>query len=396
MWKTAVFALVLAQTTAQSCDPQPSTPSTTPSTTQPTGGSTATPPVSVADFQVLATTDAITAGDGVRFRVETIATNLQIPWSLNFAPDGRLFVTERAGRVRVLAPGGAFTTALTLDDVYAESEAGLLGLALDPEFASTRLVYLYYTARTSTGPVNRVVRYRESGGTLAEPAVLLDGIPGHPIHDGGRLRFGPDGFLYVTTGDAAATSRSQDLASLAGKILRIARDGSTPRTNPYSSPLFSLGHRNPQGLDWHPVTGALYADEHGETGNDEVNLIEAGANYGWPTIQGADTRPDMRTPLTFYSPSVAPSGSSFYRGTKIPGFTNDFFVATLRGTHLRRLKVNGSQVLSQEALLSGTFGRLRDVVSAPDGYLYFCTNNRDGRGTPAATDDRILRIVPAS
>ncbi|MGE0393160.1 MAG: PQQ-dependent sugar dehydrogenase [Vicinamibacterales bacterium] len=387
MWKTAVLALVLAQATAQSCDPQPSTPST--------GGSTSTP-APAADFQVLATTDTITAGDGVRFRVETIATNLQIPWSLNFAPDGRLFVTERPGRVRILAPGSAFTTALTLDDVYTESEAGLLGLALDPDFAATRLVYLYYTARTASGPVNRIVRYREAGGVLGEAAVLLDGIPGHPIHDGGRLRFGPDGYLYATTGDAAVTGRSQDLASLAGKILRIARDGSTPRDNPYSSPLFSLGHRNPQGLDWHPVTGALYADEHGETGNDEVNLIEAGANYGWPTIQGAATRPDMRTPLTFYSPSVAPSGSSFYRGTRLPGFTNDLFVAALRGTRLLRLKVSGAQVPSQEALLTGTFGRLRDVVSAPDGYLYFCTNNRDGRGSPVATDDRILRIVPAS
>lgn len=393
MWKTAVLALVLAQTTAQSCDPQPSRP---PATSPSTGGSTATTPAAATDFQVLATTEAFTAGDGVRFRVETIATNLQIPWSLSFAPDGRLFVTERQGRVRILAPGGAFTTALTLDDVYTESEAGLLGLALDPDFSTTRLVYLYYTARTSGGPVNRVVRYRESGGALAEAAVLLDGIPGHPIHDGGRLRFGPDGFLYVATGDAAVTARSQDLASLAGKILRIARDGSTPRANPYSSPLFSLGHRNPQGLDWHPVTGALYADEHGETGNDEVNLIEAGANYGWPTIQGANTRPDMRSPLTFYSPSVAPSGSSFYRGTRMPGFTNDFFVATLRGTRLLRLKVSGAQVLSQEALLSGTFGRLRDVVSAPDGYLYFCTNNRDGRGSPIATDDRVLRIVPVS
>jgi hypothetical protein len=162
-----------------------------------------------------------------------------------------------------------------MDDVYSEGEAGLLGLALDPQFAQTRFVYLYYSARAGGGAVNRVVRYREAGSRLAERAVLLDGIPAAQIHDGGRIRFGPDGLLYITAGDAANTSLAQDLGSLAGKILRINRDGTTPRENPFSSPVYSYGHRNPQGLDWHPATGQLWAVEHGNVGNDEVNAIDA-------------------------------------------------------------------------------------------------------------------------
>ena len=387
MWKIGVLALVLAQAAApRSCDTPATAPTTTVSPTAPTSRT----------FSALATTATITSADGVAFRVETIATGLQVPWSLNFAPDGRLFVTERPGRVRILEPGAEAVTAATFDDVFAEGEAGVLGMALDPGFATTRLVYVYYTARTSAGPINRVVRFREVAGTLGERVVLLDGIPGQQIHDGGRLRFGPDGRLYISTGDAADTRLPQDLASLAGKILRINPDGTTPRDNPFSSPVLSLGHRNPQGFDWHPSTGALWSSEHGATGNDEINLVEPGANYGWPVIQGAQTRPDMRSPLAFFSPSIAPSGASFYTGTQVRGFTNDFFIATLGGSHLLRVRTSGSQIATQERLLAGMFGRLRDVVTGPDGYLYFCTNNRDGRGRPVATDDRILRIVPAS
>jgi glucose/arabinose dehydrogenase len=341
-----------------------------------------------------------TTEDGVRFRVEVVASGLQVPWSLAFAPDGRLFVTERAGRVRILnLTAGGSELALMLDDVFAQGEAGALGLALDPDFASNRLVYVYYTARAAGGgAVNRVVRYREAGGRLAEAAVLLDGIPASTIHDGGRLRFGPDGFLYITTGDAASTSLAQDSASLAGKILRLARDGTVPRDNPFSSPLFSYGHRNPQGLDWHPVSGTLWASEHGSTGNDEINAIESGANYGWPTIEAAQTMAGMRVPVVFFSPAIAPSGASFYRGSRFPAFVNNLFVATLRGTHLLRLRVDAgsARVLSQERLLADRYGRIRDVVTGPDGLIYFCTNNRDGRGSPATADDRIARLVPAS
>src|SRR5678816_1485016 len=368
---------------ARACDskPQEPTPAVTPS------------PPSRSDGPVF------TTQDGVRFRVEVVVASLEIPWSFVFAPDGRLFVTERPGRVQIIdITRQTSQVALTLDDVFAEGEAGLLGLALDPSFASNGLVYLYYTARTSAGrPVNRVVRYRESGNRFGERIVLLDNIPANVIHDGGRLRFGPDGLLYVTAGDAATEQLAQDIASLAGKILRLNADGTTPRGNPFSSPVFSYGHRNPQGIDWSPTTGALWESEHGATGNDEINVIDAGVNYGWPLIEGNQTMPMMREPITFYNPAVAPSGAAFYRGQRFTQFANNLFVGTLRGTHLLRLRLDAAtprRIVAQERLLEGQFGRVRDVVSGPDGYLYFCTNNRDGRGNPVSGDDRIARLAP--
>lgn len=338
--------------------------------------------------------------DGVRFSVQVVATNLEIPWSLAFAPDGRLFVTERPGRVRILQGGQLLAQpALTLTDISAQGEGGLLGLTLHPGFAQNHLVYLVYTARgDGGGPVNRLVRYREVGNQLAESAVILDRIPAAMIHDGSRVRFGPDGKLYMTMGDAADPSRAQDLASLNGKILRLNDDGSTPRDNPFSSPIYSSGHRNPQGIDWHPTTGDLWETEHGQTGNDEVNLVELGRNYGWPVIEGGETRPGMEPPVLSFSPSIAPSGASFYRGPLFPAFRNDLFFAALRGTHIHRVRLaadNPRRVLAEERLLEDRFGRIRDVVSGPDGALYFCTSNRDGRGSPVAEDDRIARIVPA-
>lgn len=354
------------------------------------GGPPAASPPAVPDPDVFAT------ADGVRFRVEAVAANLEVPWSMAFAPDGRLFVTERAGRVRILdLAAGASHLALTLDGVFSQGEAGLLGLALDPAFAQTRFVYLYYSAvRSGSSPVNRIVRYREVGNQLGEPAALFDGIPAAVIHDGGRLRFGPDGLLYATAGDANAAQLAQDPASYAGKILRITPAGSTPPDNPFGSPVYSWGHRNPQGLDWHPATGDLWASEHGATGNDEINVIERGGNYGWPAIQGSQTGPGLLPPVTFYSPAIAPSGASFYRGQRFPAFSGNLFVATLRGAHLLRLRLDGRQIVAQERLLDGRYGRIRDVVPGPDGFLYICTNNRDGRGSPAAADDRILRLVP--
>jgi glucose/arabinose dehydrogenase len=344
--------------------------------------------------------ETITAADGTRIAVEVIARNLQIPWSLAFAPDGRLFVTERPGRVRVYSNGQLLVEpALTLPDVGAVGEAGLLGLTLHPEFSTNRLVYLVYTARTAAGGlVNRLVRFREVDNRLGEAAVLLDDIPAGNIHDGSRVRFGPDGRLYMTMGDAAVPSMAQDLASLNGKVLRLLDDGRTPPDNPRTSPVFSYGHRNPQGIAWHPMSGDLWESEHGEVGNDEINRIEAGANHGWPLIQGTAGGPGMAAPVLVFSPSIAPSGASFYTGSAIAAFRNDLFVATLRGEHLLRVRfdpADARRVAGTERLLQGRFGRLRDVVTGPDGALYLCTSNRDGRATPAADDDRIIRLSAA-
>jgi aldose sugar dehydrogenase len=380
MWPPVLLLALIVATdtiTTKACGNQPRDPAPTPTPT-PTG-------------------EVFVTEDGVRFRVEVVATNLQIPWSLVFAPDGRLFVTERPGRVRILnLTAGTSELALTVEDVRAEGEGGLLGLALDPDFAQTRFVYLYHTANAGGRPVNRVVRYRELSNRLSERAVLLDNIPASAIHDGGRLRFGPDNLLYITAGDAADTSLAQDLASLAGKILRLNRDGTTPGGNPFASPVYSWGHRNPQGIDWHPVTGDLWASEHGSSGNDEINVIDRGVNYGWPRIEGSQTQAGMTAPITSFSPAIAPSGASFYRGQRFPLFVNNFFVATLRGTHILRVRMDGRRIVAQERLLNDRFGRIRDMVAGPDGLLYFCTSNNDGRGGVDAGDDRIARLVPAS
>jgi glucose/arabinose dehydrogenase len=373
MWAPAavgVLALVLAtqvETRACGTDPPPSpSPSPAPSPSP--------------------SPDTITTQDGIRFRVETVATDLQVPWSMAFAPDGRLFVTERPGRVRIVNTAtGAVQLALTIEGVRAQGEGGGLGLALDPEFNANQWVYVYHTASAGSGAVNRVVRYREVAGQLVERVLLLDNIPAAGIHNGGRIRFGPDGLLYVTAGDAANTALAQDLASLAGKILRITRTGTVPPDNPFGTPVYSWGHRNPQGIDWHPATGDMWASEHGQTGNDEINVIRPGVNYGWPRIEGAATMPGMEPPIVHFSPAIAPSGASFYRGQRFPGFSNNLFVATLAGQHLLRLRINGRQVVAQERLLVNQPGRMRDVISGPDGSLYIATN----------TSDRIIRLVPA-
>jgi glucose/arabinose dehydrogenase len=327
-----------------------------------------------------------------------MATGLEIPWAMAFAPDGRLFFTERPGRVRIFQNGQLLPEpALTLSDLHTEGESGVLGMALHPSFASNGFVYIVYDVEDPNGPFARLVRYRAVGNTLGEPAVLLDDVPAANIHNGSRVHFGPDGKLYLSFGDAASPSVAQDLAKLNGKILRLNDDGTTPRDNPYNSPVWTWGHRNPQGFDWHPSTGEMYESEHGQIGNDEINVIVRGANYGWPVIEGSETRPDMVTPITFFTPSVAPSGASFYRGSVFPTFRNDLFVATLGGVSLLRITLNASdphKVASVDRLMQGKYGRLRDVVSGPDGFIYLCTSNRDQRTAPVAGDDRILRLVP--
>ena len=309
--------------------------------------------------------------------IETVARGLEVPWELAFLPDGRALITERPGRVRVLE-GRVLATV----DVEASGEGGLLGMAVDPDFEQNGFVYLY---RTVAGG-NEVVRYRLSRSRLTEDEVLVSGIRAAPIHDGGRLRFGPDGMLYATTGDAAQPELAQDPAGLNGKVLRIAPDGSG------EAGVFSLGHRNPQGLDWQPGTDRLYASEHGASGNDEVNLLREGENYGWPEAEGAD-HGDFTAPLALYEESIAPSGATFVRRDG-SAWTGDFLVASLVGEQLRRLRFDGAEVVLDEALFEGRFGRLRTVVEGPDGALYLLTNNTDGRGTPREGDDRVVRIEP--
>ena len=334
-------------------------------------------------------------------RVEVVASGLAIPWALAFAPDGRLFLTERPGRVRVVVNGRLLPDPVATFPVAAAPgrESGLMGLALDPDFRDNGFLYVMYTYRNDGGPLaNRISRLTVQGNTASGETVLLDGIPGGAIHDGGRLKFGPAGKLFATTGDSGDSSLAQDRNSLAGKILRLNPDGSIPDDNPFpGSLIYTLGHRNAEGLAFQPATGQLFETEHGNVGNDELNAIDAGRNYGWPIVEGDPGDPRFVDPLQVYHPSIAPSGATFYDAAVLSAWTGSLFFATLGGEHLHRVVLGGSggrQILSEERLFAGQFGRLRDVAQGPDGFLYFCTSNRDGRGRPGPADDRILRIVP--
>ncbi|MGI8728927.1 MAG: PQQ-dependent sugar dehydrogenase [Solirubrobacteraceae bacterium] len=319
--------------------------------------------------------------------MSTVATGLRIPWDIAFLPNGRALVTEREGRVRLLTRSRKLRRrVIKRISVSAQGEGGLLGVAIDPRFQRNELVYFYLT--TSSGM--RVDRYRVVRGRLRRQRTILDGIAAGPIHDSGRIHFGPDRRLYVSTGDAGRPALAQDPDGLNGKFLRLTPreyrgDGGTPE-------IYSSGHRNPQGFDWQPRTDRLISTEHGPDGDDEVNLIRRKGNYGWPLARGSD-HGRFRDPLTVYNPSVAPSGATF---VSLPGsaWTGDYLFATLRGEELRRLSFDGRRVTGDRAMFEGRFGRLRTVVEAPDGSLFVLTSNRDGRGSPRGSDDRILRIVP--
>ena len=345
--------------------------------------------------------------------VQIVAENLEIPWAIAFAPDDRIFFTERNGAVRVIEDGMLNPNPVFEFDVGGDGglfglaigggEGGLLGLALDPNFDENNFLYLYYSYSDSFSTFNRVVRYTENNNQLIDETILIDKIPGSFVHDGGRIKFGPDEKLYITTGDAANANSAQDLNSLAGKILRINSDGSIPDDNPFEkSPVYSYGHRNPQGIDWDPIFGKLVSAEHGPSGergfaHDEVNVIEIGKNYGWPEVIGGEHDDKYIDPILHTGDDTwAPSGGVFYDSDKISDWNGKFFLATLRGSHLRMLDLDlaENQVISSTALFSNEFGRLRDASMGPDGHLYVLTSNQDGRGSPSKNDDKILRIVP--
>ncbi len=336
--------------------------------------------------------------DGIKYKTEIVATGLNVPWSIAFQKKD-LYVTERPGHLKIFRNRGSSPVELRgVPKVYNHGEGGLMGLAFHPEFDSTRLVYLSYTYSKEGDVGNRVTRYRLSNDSLTMGKVIVDDLPGAGVHNGCRIRFGPDKKLYVTTGDAAQRDLAQSLESLGGKTLRLNDDGSIPADNPVKkSAVYSIGHRNAQGLDWNPKTNHLFQSEHGPSGfdgpggGDEINIVLAGKNYGWPLIHHQQIETGLESPIAEFTPAVAPSGACF---AKMAGtFYGDFFVATLRGRHILRVRLDGDEVRGSERILENVFGRIRDVTQGPDGALYFCTSNRDGRGSPNSDDDRIVRIV---
>jgi len=278
-----------------------------------------------------------------------------------------------------------------------------LGLALDPGYADNRHLYAVNTISQDGLLVNRLVKLLDGGSFLEEVAILMDDLPAASNHAGGRLRVGKDGMLFLSVGDAQQPELAQQMSSLAGKILRISPDGTIPADNPFpNSPIYSIGHRNVQGLDWDPIHNFLYATEHGPSGfdgapgGDEINIIQAGGNYGWPVVTHTETRPGLTQPLAEFTPSVAPGSGMFYTGELFPQFKGNFFFGGLAGEGLYRVVFspeNPAQILLIEKMAIEV-GRIRDVVQGPDGAIYFTTSNTDGRGTVREGDDKVYRLIP--
>ncbi|HEY0995797.1 MAG TPA: PQQ-dependent sugar dehydrogenase [Gemmatimonadaceae bacterium] len=353
-----------------------------------------------------AAVDSVATPDG-SLRATTITRDLDTPWELRLGPDGMLWVSERGGRVSRVDPAtGTRTTVGTVPGVLQSGEGGLMGIALHPRYPQEPWLYAMHTyAGPGFGARNRLVRARVTNGQLGAPEVLLDGIPGSGIHDGSRLLFAADGFLYVTTGDASDAALAQDRRSLAGKVLRLTDTGQPAPGNPFGDAIWSFGHRNPQGLAQQPGTGALYVTEHGPGDNDEVNRIDRGRNYGWPTVHGVCDDAQERAfceanavaePLVTWTPTIAPAGAVFYDATLIPGWRGSFLFVTLKEATLHRLvlSADGTRVTRSQEYFGGEFGRLRAIAVGARGELYVATSNRDGRGSVATGDDRIIRIEP--
>ena len=342
------------------------------------------------------------------FKVEIVVGNLEVPWSIVWAPDGRMIFTERPGRVRVYENGKLRPQPLfTVPDIEPGGESGLMSIALHPQFASNHLLYLSYAYNANSQHV-RVARYRETPNGFTDRKVIIEDIPATYLHAGCRLRFGPDGKLYITTGDATERDLAQRLDSVAGKTLRLNDDGTVPSDNPFVGQanarpeIWTYGNRNGQGIDFQPGTNLLFETEHGPSGfdgpggGDEVNILERGKNYGWPVIHHRATHEGMESPLLEYTPACAPASGMFYRGSVFPQLKGSFFFGCLRGERIIRVTLDGRRVVSQENLLEKKYGRIRDIAEGPDGFIYFSTSNRDGRGSPASDDDRIMRLAPVN
>jgi glucose/arabinose dehydrogenase len=339
-------------------------------------------------------------------KAETIADGLEVPWALAFLPNGDILFTERPGRVRMVK-GGALTPPLLSVPVTHDGEGGLLGITLDPGFSQNRLFYLYSTVEGASGRENQISRYRlsDDGSSASFDRVVLAGIPASTFHDGGRIRFGPDGMLYAGTGDAQKPDSARDSTRLSGKLLRMTRDGDAPRDNPRPNSLVYLrGIRNLQAFTFAPDGSILVADhgpsgEMGRTGHDEITRAIAGDDLGWPTYYGCEVALGVIAPLLVFERAMPPGGAELYTGDAMGDWKGSLIVATLGSRHLHRVAFDAQtgRVAYHEVYFEGDppngLGRLRDVVTGPDGALYVTTSNCDGRGTCPRDGDKILRIT---
>ena len=332
----------------------------------------------------LATTFSVVTVAG---ETETVITGLDTVWEISWDGSENMYITERPGAVRRW-DGEELVTIGNLD-VVERGESGLMGMALDPDFSTSSLIYFCYTRRKGGSLENVVEKYRVAGDRLEDGQVILKGMRGSFIHDGCRLGFGPENKLLVTMGDSSRASLAQSTESLNGKVLRINPDGTIPEYNPFGdSPIYTMGHRNPQGLDVRPGTEEIYISEHGPSSDDEINRLVPGENYGWPEVGGATAEKGYEPALWDWTPTIAPAGIAFTDSTTL-------YLATLKDSELHKLMLNEEgEIVSDEVVLGG-FGRLRALTLGPDGRcLYIGTSNRDGRGRPRDNDDRVLKYCP--
>lgn len=338
-------------------------------------------------------------------QVEEFARGLDIPWSMVWTSPTRILVSERTGNIRIIENSVLREKPLhTFSDISTGGEEGLMSLAVHPQYATNKFLYASYAYGRGQEMFVRVVRFRDDGSRLSNQTTIVDAIPAAQYHAGSRIAFGPDSMLYITTGDATDRKLAQDVTSLAGKILRVHDDGAIPSDNPFpKNPIWSIGHRNPQGIAWHPESQQLYETEHGPSlfdgpaGGDEVNRIVRAGNYGWPLVSHEDKQEGTIAPLLLYTPAEAPGSGMFYSGTLFEQFKNNFFFGALKGEGLIRVVFDAKdpdKVWGFEKLFGGEYGRIRDVAQGPDGFIYFSTSNRDGRGDVREGDDKIYRIVP--
>ena len=330
------------------------------------------------------------------FQLERVVEGLEHPWAMAFLPSGDILISERPGRMQRLS-GGKLTEVRGLPDIYSTGQGGLLDIAVHPDFKNNRFIYFTYSASGIGGVGTALYRARLEGDRLREGKELyrLPRFTRTNVHFGSRIVFAPDGTLYMSIGERGERQRAQQLTDAAGSTLRLNPDGSIPNDNPFMHhdnalpEIFSYGHRNAQGMAVHPDTGRIWQHEHGPRGGDEVNIITAGANYGWPKVSfgeeyrggsigtGSDA-PGIEAPLIHWTPSIAPSGMSFYTGGLFPEWQGDLFVGALAGQHLRRVELDGNRVVNQEVLLQGRIGRIRDVKGGPEGYLWLLTDEQNG------------------
>lgn len=338
-------------------------------------------------------------------KLEVIAENLYVPWSMVFTSTNRILLTERSGNIRTILNNKLQTEpVLTFPEVDSAGEEGLMGLALDPEYQRNKLLYVCLAYPTNNQLTAKVLQLKDNGLKLSIERTVIDNIPAARFHAGCELGFGPDSKLYISTGDATDKNIAQDLSSTGGKLLRINTDGSIPDDNPFpNSAIWSYGHRNPQGLDWHPISKQLFSTEHGPSvfdgpaGGDEINIISKAGNYGWPKVSHEQIAQGMINPLLVFTPAIAPGSAHFYTGSTIPTLQNDLLVGMLKGEGILRVVLTApgyDKVALYQKLDGIDVGRIREITTGPDGAIYFSTSNRDGRGETRPNDDKIYRIIP--